>query len=123
MNVQLNEATVGRRIGVSIRPIPPGLKFVPELKIIETVTKHFNISFDEINVRSRKREVKWPRQVIMYLMSRYTAQSYDFIGRLFTGLDFDHTTVIHSKNTVQGYVDVYDEVRCEIMEITNKLYE
>lgn len=107
---------------IAKRPIPKGLKFVPKQKIIDVVTGYFEITFEQINIKLRKRTIRWPRQVIMYLLAKHTQLTLEAIGGLFEE-DYHHTTVRNARQIVQDYIDVYDNVRCQIQEITEKLYE
>ncbi len=65
--------------------------------ICELVGGQFNVSVKELQSRSRKRTVAFPRQVGMYLARKYTDESLADIGKAFKR---DHSTVLHSIKVV-----------------------
>lgn len=69
-------------------------------EIVETVSRHYNVTPDSINSRSRKRDFVMARQVAMYLVQKYTKMPASRIGRLVGGRD--HSTVIHSCSLVES---------------------
>jgi chromosomal replication initiator protein len=68
-------------------------------EIVETVCNHYHVSTAAMNSRSRKRELVVPRQVSMYLAQKLTNMPASRIGKLVGGRD--HSTVIHSCNTIE----------------------
>lgn len=87
--------------------------FDPEV-IIKVICDHFSLSMEQLNVRCRKREFVFPRQVIMYFLSEYTDWTYKTIGELFNQ---DHTTAIHNKDTVKDLIDTDDKIKERIEEL------
>ena len=65
--------------------------------ICELVGGQFNVSVKELQSRSRKRTVAFPRQIGMYLSRKYTDESLADIGKAFNR---DHSTVLHSIKVV-----------------------
>lgn len=63
-------------------------------EIIGAVCNHFNVTINDVNSRSRKREFVMARQVSMYLAQKYTKIPAIRIGKMVGGRD--HSTVIHS---------------------------
>ena len=53
----------------------------------------FNVSVEELQSRSRKRAVTFPRQVAMFLTRKYTEESLADIGSLYNR---DHSTVLYA---------------------------
>ena len=93
-----------------------GIKFdYPKDKTVElvkeAVTDYFGITFEKLSRRCRKKEILYPRQVLIYLLRQNTSMHLSEIGVLF-GLD--HTTVIHNIQRIKGFVESYDEIRKEI---------
>lgn len=68
-------------------------------EVIEIVCEHFNQSYETIAVKSRKGELRWPRQVCMYFMSKHTKLSLSKIGGYFMR---DHSTALHAIKTVKN---------------------
>jgi chromosomal replication initiator protein len=87
--------------------------FDPEI-IIKTSCTYFNSSLEVLQRKSRKREFVYPRQVIMSFLTEYTDLTYLIIGNMFSR---DHTTVIHSKDTIKDLMTNDDNVRAHIEEL------
>ncbi len=97
----------------------------PELqkdRIKEVVCKHYGLDPATITqTKSRKRELVFARQLIMYFMKKYTKMSLKSIGSEFAGASNgkkkDHTTVIHSIRTVNNLMDTDEVVLNEVKQI------
>lgn len=91
-------------------------------EIVRSVCEYFNKNERDIKKKSRKQENLYPRQCAMYLMRKYTKMTLKQIGDEFDyGLikkTRDHTTAIHSINTIQNYIDTEDKVKNDIRNIT-----
>ena len=80
--------------------------------IKDIVAVHYRIKTTDIDGRSRKAEIRRPRQVFHFLACRNTMATLSDIGRS-TGKD--HATVIHSRKTI--YMDmVYDNKLCSDLD-------
>jgi chromosomal replication initiator protein len=91
--------------------------YMPEI-IISTGCKYFDISLETLQGACRKREIVMPRQVIMYMLVKYTDMTYLNIGSIFCK---DHTTVIHSKNTIKDLLCVDDVIRGYVDELKKQI--
>jgi chromosomal replication initiator protein len=73
----------------------------PKVLTAETISafisKQFRVSMQEMQSRSRKKALTFPRQVAMYLCRKHTRESLIDIGKAFHR---DHSTVLHSINVV-----------------------
>jgi hypothetical protein len=70
--------------------------------ITDVVCDHFKLPFREIQARTRKREIVVPRQMLMWLIKKYTNWTWKAIGDHFQQ---DHSTVIHSFQVVNDLCD------------------
>jgi chromosomal replication initiator protein len=61
--------------------------------IRDFIAHQFKISIEDMQSRSRKKTITFPRQVSMYLARKYTEQGLSEIGKAFNR---DHSTVLHS---------------------------
>lgn len=91
--------------------------FDPEI-IIKTACEYFRLELDDIKGKCRKRELVFPRQVIMYFLTEYTDQTYLVIGKLFNR---DHTTVIHSKDAIKDLMTFDDKVRAQVEDLKKQI--
>jgi chromosomal replication initiator protein len=62
--------------------------------ILQTVAQAYNLTIEDLQGNSRRREISLARQVGMYLMRQHTDLSLPRIGEEFGGKD--HTTVMYS---------------------------
>ncbi len=67
--------------------------------IREFISKQYNVNSGELQSRSRKKLLTFPRQVAMYLCRKHTENSLADIGKEFNR---DHSTVVHSIKVVTG---------------------
>jgi chromosomal replication initiator protein len=90
---------------------------------IETIQRmvcdYFDVSYDKLLQKTRKREVVQARQITMYLAKAFTKNSLKTIGEHFGGRD--HTTVIHSCQTVKDLMDTDHLFRENVLELQQKV--
>lgn len=94
------------------REITPGL-------IIDVVAEHFGVKPEDIVSKKRNSEFVQPRQVVMYLCSKYTDNSLANIGKILGKKD--HTTVIHGIKKITAELENSEELRNKIEIITKKI--
>ncbi len=70
--------------------------------IMEEVTKHYNVSVNDILSNKRNKEIAIPRQIIMYLCDKLTEDTKSSIG---SKLNRDHSTVISNINKVKEMIE------------------
>lgn len=63
----------------------------------EIVSREFNVSYKDLQSRSRKKVIAFPRQVAMYLGRKHTKESLGNIGRVFNR---NHATVLYAVKVV-----------------------
>jgi chromosomal replication initiator protein len=88
--------------------------------IQKMVCEHYNIPYDKLLVKTRKREIVQARQITMFLAKKFTKSSLKNIGEHFGG--FDHTTVIHSCQTVEDLMDTDSDYKEKISELQQKVH-
>ncbi|MCC2546979.1 chromosomal replication initiator protein DnaA [Hymenobacter sp. BT175] len=86
--------------------------------IQKTVAEYFSIPVDLLKAKTRKKEVVTARQVAMYFAKEHTSHSLKSIGMQFGGRD--HSTVIHSVQTVSDLIDSDKSFRSTIQELRKK---
>lgn len=82
--------------------------------VIQTACEYFKVTKKEMSGKSRKREIIHPRQVTMYLLAMLSRTSLTKIGRAF---DRDHTTVIHTRDKVNGWLPRDSTLQTDISTI------
>jgi chromosomal replication initiator protein len=90
---------------------------------IDTIQKmvcdYFELPYDKLLQKTRKREIVQARQITMYLSKIFTKNSLKTIGNHFGGRD--HTTVIHSCQTVKDLMDTDNIFRESVLELQQKV--
>jgi chromosomal replication initiator protein len=87
--------------------------------IQKMVCDFFHQPYDRLLAKTRKREVVQARQITMYLAKKFTKSSLKHIGEHFGG--FDHTTVIHSCQTVENLMDTDNDYKEQVQELVQKV--
>lgn len=83
--------------------------------ILCVVSEYLQIPVEKIKTRTRKREIVWARQVYFFLCLNNTGMSLKSIGESVG--DYDHTTVIHSKNLVIDLIQTDQRIARELREL------
>ena len=83
--------------------------------IMEKVCQHYGVTQQQVFSKSRKRDYVMVRQVSMYLAQKYTKMPASRIGQLIGGRD--HSTVLHSCNTIEQRLKVEKDFRDELQSI------
>jgi chromosomal replication initiator protein len=87
--------------------------------IQKMVCDHFNVPYDKLLQKTRKREIVQARQITMYLARAFTKNGLKTIGEHFGGRD--HTTVIHSCQTVKNLMDSDATFKEDVLELHQKV--
>lgn len=87
--------------------------------IQKMVCEYFNVGYEKLLHKTRKREIVQARQITMYLSKQFTKNSLKTIGEHFGGRD--HTTVIHSCQTVKDLMDTDQFFKESVQELTQKV--
>lgn len=88
-------------------------------EIQRIVCDYFNIPDDLIRAKTRKQEIVNARQIGMYLVKELTNSSLKTIGLHFGGRD--HSTVIHSCQTVEEQMKLNQRFRDTVSQIRRKI--
>jgi chromosomal replication initiator protein len=87
--------------------------------IQKMVCEYYEITYDKLQAKTRKREIVQARQISMYLAKKFTKNSLKTIGEHFGGRD--HTTVIHSCQTVNDLMDTDTLFKEQVKELQHKV--
>lgn len=88
--------------------------------IQRVVSRHFNVSKQDLLSSRRTRTIVRPRQIAMYLSKMMTPRSLPEIGRRFGGRD--HTTVLHAVRKIEQLM-AEDRVFADEVELLRKMVE
>ena len=110
IDLRLAERIIKRAVKVDDHPLTID-------DILEKVCGHFRVDQRHVFSKSRKREYVQARQVSMYLAQKYTKMPAGRIGQLIGNRD--HSTVIHSCNTIEKRLKVDKAFSAELSSIEN----
>ena len=83
------------------------------------VCNHFNLKLSQIDSRTRTQQIAYARQMAMYLASQLTDKSHVQIG-VHIG-NRNHATVIHAIKQIKDMMEVDDQTRADVEELTAEL--
>ncbi len=89
-------------------------------QLMATVASFYDITHEDLVGQSRKKELVFPRQIVMYLLREEAQFSYPSIGNELGGRD--HTTAIHAYTKIAKAVEIDEKLRQEIHLIRQRLY-
>lgn len=112
IDLKLAEKIVRRLINISDEPVT--LDY-----IVDTVCEYTNVTHQDINGKSRKKDIVLARQTVMYLAQKMTNLPATRIGRLIGGRD--HSTVIHSCKKMEKALQKDEELRQLVNTIKKSL--
>lgn len=110
IDMRLAERVIKRAVKIDNNPLTVD-------DILEKVCTHYNVTQQNVFSRSRKRDYVVVRQVSMYFAQKYTKMPASRIGQLIGNRD--HSTVIHSCNTVEKRLKVDKAFSAELESIEN----
>lgn len=87
--------------------------------IQKMVCEYFGVPIEKLQQKTRKREIVQARQITMFLAKSFTKNSLKTIGEHFGGRD--HTTVIHSCQTVKDLMDTDTLFKENVVELSQKV--
>ena len=96
-------------------------KSVTPREIISEVSSYFDISFEDIIGKSRKKKYSLPRQIAMFLLREELDMSYPAIGKEIG--DRDHTTAIHGYEKIEEKLNQDKKIREEVKSLKQNLYQ
>lgn len=88
--------------------------------VLDVVSKNFGVTIEDILSKSRKKEVSEARHIYCSIMKSEFSYSLKTIGQTIS--DRDHTTVIHSLNTVKDRCETEEGYRENLDAIVDQLY-
>lgn len=86
--------------------------------IRDFVAEQFKISIKDLQSKSRRKAVTFPRQVAMYLGRKHTEQALNDIASAFNR---DHSTVVHSIRVITEAIARNGSVRGQVEHLSSKL--
>ena len=104
-------------LGKIISPKPASISYE---KILDSVSKHYNVSIDDLMSSKRVKEVVAPRQVAMYLLRNELNFSYPQIAARIGKKD--HTTIMYACEKIEKNLRIDEILQKDLSSIKEKLY-
>lgn len=129
---QLESIVVGIKARAALLGAPPDFDMVKEVltniigqqgqlsveMIRDFIAVQYKVTINDLQSKSRKRAVAFPRQVCMYLARKHTGYALADIGR---ALNRDHSTVVHAVRTISAKIARDGSTRGQIELLSDKL--
>lgn len=95
------------------------MRFFDPDKVIKAVENRFRVSWAEIRSKRRTQRICYPREILYYILFKYTTMTAEAIGQMIGGRD--HTSVLSGKKRLKDLMDNEPAVRHEVKEIIENL--
>jgi len=129
---QIRSAVVGLKAKAQLMGRSPDLDMVREVlrdlvaqqhaltpeSIRDFIAGQYNLSISDLQSKSRKKQIAFPRQVSMYLSRKFTDTPLADIGRAFHR---DHSTVVHAIRVVSEAMTRNSSIRGQVDFLSEKL--
>ncbi len=118
---ELSQGVNNEKIDSIIKEYSAGTKKTASVdKVISAVAEYFDIKKDDLLQKNRKKEVAFPRQVVMFLLREELEHSFPAIGRKLG--DRDHTTAMYGYKKITHRIHKDEEFQQEIDVIRERVY-
>lgn len=112
-----------RRIDRRPTELPSGLsrrqlREVGLQRIAVAICKEKGLDINDLKLTTRKREITEAKQLFFFFASTNNRLSWSKIGDY---LGMDHATVIHGRNQMEAFWQLYDEFQSVILRIGHRI--
>jgi chromosomal replication initiator protein len=90
-------------------------------KVIDIVSKYFELKPEEVMGKRRYKELVYPRQLVMYLLRHELSFSYPNIGKALGGKD--HTTIMHGVDKIEKELARNSNIQYDLSQLKEKLHQ
>lgn len=90
-------------------------------RVIDIVSKYFELKPEEVTGKRRYKELVYPRQLIMYLLRHELSFSYPNIGKALGGKD--HTTIMHGVDKIEKELARNSNIQYDLSQLKEKLHQ
>jgi len=95
---------------------PKSISFFSEKRILSSVTRYFDVDFNDLKIKSKETSICMKRQIAMYLL--FTYANYASIRAISRVFDMnDHSTVVRACQSVKDAMDTDERVKNQIKEM------
>ena len=83
---------------------------------MQAISFKFNVSEEQLSDKNRAKEIAYARNLFQYFMSiNNEIGSWEIASRV----NRDHATMFSSRNRIEGFLELYADVRQDIMDIAD----
>lgn len=93
---------------------------ITPMDIVGLVCETYNVSYDQLTHKTRRRYIVEARQVLAYMLAKKMGLTLSEVGKKYLG-GRDHTTVIHSINQFNALYDTEEYFRIKADLIIEKI--
>lgn len=88
--------------------------------VFRVISEFYNVAKEDLIKRGRKKEVVYPRQIMMFLLRNELEMSFSTIGKILGGRD--HTTTLHAFEKVSKQKEKSGRIKEELNTLKERLY-
>jgi chromosomal replication initiator protein len=103
-----------------VRALVGGSRELTSRAICELVVQQFKVPLADLQSKSRKKCIAFPRQVAMYLSRKHTEETLADIGRIFNR---DHSTVMHAIKVVTDLSRRDNSISAQLELLSSKVQQ
>ena len=91
--------------------------------ITRTIANYYDITVESLSYHTNKMHLCRPRQIVFYMAYHYNLGELDTVAKWLnpTSKPFDHSTVLHSKNTITNLIDTDKFFRVELLDLKEEI--
>jgi chromosomal replication initiator protein len=89
--------------------------------ILDVICKYYKVTRDDLLGKKRSKEIAYPRQMCMYLITEIIPMPLSAVGELMGGRD--HTTVMHGRDKIASDLKNNPAIKLALQEIRNLIYK
>jgi chromosomal replication initiator protein len=89
--------------------------------IIDVVCKYYRVTREELIGKKKNKEIVYPRQMCIYLITEILSMPLANIGQIMGGRD--HTTVMYARNKIAEELKNNENIKRACLDIRNMIYK
>ena len=89
--------------------------------IIDTCCRYYKVTREELFGKKKNKEIVYPRQMCIYLITEILSMPLASIGQIFGGRD--HTTIMYARDKIAGELKNNPHIKTACQDIRNIIYK
>lgn len=98
----------------------PAVKKAPVKDVYQLISSFYGVKMSDLKGQSRKKEMVFPRQVLMWLLHQELGLTLEEVGGQLGNRD--HTTILHGCEKIKALFNTSEKIKTELLGIKQRLY-